>query len=175
MGSRAEALAELKAGPSTVRAFAREHPGFLPAAMLERFIQLARAYQEDDGTVPELAQVRTIQLLPQKTDIGIALYEAFAAAFECAPAIVLDPRLRAIASLLDVTSLTYATNADIGNAVRFMFIAASKSARTQVLRAQLRYEIHRESLATLLLRFPGVHPESETAFLRDLLTEEVSD
>ncbi len=171
MGSRAEALAELSAGPSTVRAYAREHPGFLPVAMLERFIQLARAYQEDFRTVPELARQGSVQLLPPVTDIGIALYGAFAAAFECAPASVFDPRLRAIASLFDVTSLTYITDTDVTEAALSMFVAACKSTRMPALRAQLRADILREGFARLLSEFPV----SLTAILRDLLSEEVSE
>jgi hypothetical protein len=162
VGSRAEAVSELAAGVDLVHAFARSHANFLPASMLERFILLAKLY---DNVMYSLRTEHQDAAPPCCDDICLALIKVFGAAFECAPACVLDRRLGAINTLVEAyrmfafSSLT-TPGCPTLNAFYGMLNAACGKLRDPALRSLMRHDVTREGVRSFIpLWAPHIFPE----------------
>lgn len=150
VGSRADVVAELKAGRALIDSYiaasraGRFSPTILPAHMLERFILLVKSYNDD-----EFLAMLVTSGVPPACDVVVAFLQVVRAAVEHDPASVLDPRLGALKVIAQAVCL-YSMVESVWSLLIDVFIIAEKSVKPPALRAALLAGLKQEGLATAL-------------------------
>ena len=169
-------MSELEAGRRDIQQRQRsKQPAFLPAALLQRFILLSKAFLEDESPISLPEEKKDVP-----SDVCVSFLRVMTAAVAFAPTSVLDPRLRAVNAV--VTSAGYfigRCDGRISEEIRAFFGAAAKAVREPAMRAQLRADIVREGLlhwfSFLIMNIAAEsdHDVSENAAMISLLTNDV--